>query len=104
MTMMPIPAPENFAGYSREDHFTAFSRRPAHIRARFWPPDHDTPFVEITTGDDQMTFTGIILVERDEPYEEADDFDRAFTLFSLDDAPEGEFLTIYGWNCHVDRL
>jgi len=83
-------------------HFAAFVRLPERIRARYWKPDHYTPLVYVETSFD--SFTGIVLGKRDEPYEDIDDFDRAFILFSLDDQPHGEFITIYGYNCHVERL
>ncbi|WP_041779070.1 hypothetical protein [Beijerinckia indica] len=85
-----------------EAHLAIFSRLPAHIRARYWKPDYNTPFVYVEA--DHTDFTGIVLGDRDEPYEDVDDFDRAFTLFSLDCEPAGELLTIYGWNCHVERV
>jgi len=87
---------------SKEAHFAAFSRLPEKIRARYWEPDGNTPFIYVEGRD--SGYTGIVLGKRDEPYEDVDDFDRVFILFSLDIDSNGEFITVYGYNCHVERI
>ncbi|WP_034998817.1 hypothetical protein [Beijerinckia mobilis] len=83
-------------------HLTAFSCLPERIRARYWEPDHNTPLVYVEGNFGGCI--GIVLGKRDEPYEDVDDFDREFVLFSIDDKHIGEFIIVYGYNCHVERI
>ena len=99
------------AGAGREEELAAlaaaFLRLPERQRRRCSHPvtgdgQADT-LVFAAAHDGSCWYEGVIVAgERDEDGSWV--LDTLFTIFSTDVAPEGELITVHGYNCHVERL
>lgn len=85
----------------------AFLRLPERQRRRCSHPvtgDGETDtLVFAEAHDGSCWYEGVIVAgERDEAGFWM--LDAVFTIFTMDVVPEGELITVHGYNCHVERL
>lgn len=85
----------------------AFSRLPAHLRARCGHAVTGNPLfdtlVHAEAGGHSGSVEGVVVAGARDP-DGAWDLDGAFTVFTTDHRPEGELLVVHGYSCLVDVL
>lgn len=85
---------------------TAFAAAPEQMRQRCSKPVHGNTALDTLVcaeAPDGEAWEGVVVAGEREP-DGAWALDAEFLIFTTDERPESQLITVYGWNCDVQSL